>query len=230
MGRLVHLRHTAPPIVRAAAAGYCLVDYSCPDNSGAWLCREFAPEVDAGLVCVIRVAGEHLFHKTRALNLGARRAIDAGARVLCFSDADTLLGPKSLETMQRLAGPGRFLIVPREANGKSLRSLSGVLVVSAQDFERVGGYDTEFIGWGSEDIAMRLKLHLVAGLEAVELPHGTARALQHSDRMRTLYSEDSDLNRNSERNHALLRCFVERWTGAGLEALPEAAKALLFRP
>lgn len=228
MGRLAHLRLTAPGIIAQERVGYCLSDFSCPDASGTWLEREFSDQVSAGRVCSVRCPGETLFHKTRALNRGARRALDAGAELLCFSDADTLLLPESFGAMCRLLAPGRFLIAGRGRDGRSVRSLTGLLAVTAGDFRRSGGYDEEFKGWGSEDIAMRLKLHLCHGLEALELPTGLVRPIPHSNYLRTRYAEERDLVRNARRNEALLRTYVERWTGRAYDQLPASARALVF--
>src|SRR3954469_164023 len=91
MGRLAFLRQTLPAFLRQPAMRYCLVDYSCPEGCGAWVERDFPAEVASGRLAIERVAGEAHFHKTRAHNLGARRAVAAGAEVLCFLDADTLV-------------------------------------------------------------------------------------------------------------------------------------------
>lgn len=230
MGRLAHLRLTAPPIIESGLARYCLVDFSCPDRSGAWLSSRYPEGVGEGRVLVVACPGERIFHKTRALNLGARAAIARGARRLCFADADTLFGAGALSGIVHRSVAGEFMIAAPAASGRSQASASGFLVVASEDFEQAGGYDEEFIGWGSEDIAMRLKLHLTVGLSAVELPAGSLQPIPHSHRLRTEFASERDLQRNALRNEALLRTLVERWTGRGLHELPASARALLFRP
>jgi len=228
MGRLAHLKLTAPRIIESGI-GYCLVDFSCPDQAGGWLRATYARAVSAESVCVVDCPGESTFHKTRALNAGARHTIQTGADVLCFADADTLFAPGSLARIRELVTPGRFVIAPRAATGRSARSLTGLLAVAARDFERAGGYDEEFVGWGGEDVAMRLKLHLVAGLTPVEVARGELYGIPHSDWMRCRFSVDRDLMSNARRNDALLHRCVERWTGRTMRELPESAQELLFR-
>jgi hypothetical protein len=230
MGRLAHLRHTAPLIIESGAVRYCLVDFSCPDRSGEWLKAAYPDATRDGSLCIVDCPGESTFHKTRAQNSGAWRAIEAGAKWLCFADADTLFRTESFTRIRELALPGRFLIAPRALNGKSIRSLTGLLVVASRDFERSGGYDEAFVGWGGEDVAMRLKLHLSAGLTPVELPPGLVHGIPHSDWLRARFCVDRDLISNARKNDALLHQLVERWTGHGTAELPPSARELLFHP
>lgn len=44
-----------------------------------------------------------------------------------------------------------------------LVSWAGVLMVRREDFEKVGGYDERFVGWGHEDVAFRIKLDVEIG-------------------------------------------------------------------
>lgn len=227
MGRLAHLRLTAPRVVESSDVGYCLVDYSCPDQAGRWLLQSHPEPCAEGRAKVVTCPGQRLFHKTRALNLGARAAIEAGAEYLCFADADTLFAPGSFERIRGLLAPGRFWMAATRA-GRSVRSLTGLLIVSAGDFERSGGYDEDFVGWGSEDIAMRLKLHLVIGLGASWLPAGTVAAIPHTDRLRTRHAADPDLLSNARRNEEVLMRLVQAWTGRPFSELPASARELLF--
>jgi hypothetical protein len=100
MGRRAFLQKTAPAILTQAAARqarYCLVDYSCPDACGDWLASHHAAHVAGGTAHVVAVPGRTFFHKTVALNRGARAALDAGAAALCFADADTWFAADALE-------------------------------------------------------------------------------------------------------------------------------------
>jgi hypothetical protein len=232
MGRLAFVKQTVPTIIgelsgqlaRAArpAIYYCLVDFSCPDASGAWLEKEYPNLVEAGRVRVVRAPGQMFFHKTVALNLGARAALAAGADALCFVDADTSLRPEAFERIFALAGRGRFLVVDRAPGGASVPSLTGLLAVSAEDFRRAGGYAEAFEDWGSEDLEMRLRLHLRYGLEPVFLPPALFSALAHGNWLRSRFHRERDIARSAVRNYAELARLVRQWTGAELEALGDA--------
>ena len=229
MGRLAHLRLSAPMAIAQRCATYCLVDYSCPQRTGAWVQGAFVAELAGGQVRVVSCEGERFFHKTRALNAGARCALESGARALCFADADTLFEPGSLARIRaELDSGGRFVIAHRGRSGGDARSLTGLLALSSADFLRSGGYDEGFETWGSEDIEMRLRLHLVCSLQAVRLAPGLVRAIPHSNALRMRYAKQGSLSRSAISNEGRLSARVEAWTGKRLEQLPASARSLLF--
>jgi hypothetical protein len=231
MGRLPFVKRTAPALLAQAGGGsfcYCLVDFSCPDHCGDWLERAYPELVARGGASVVRVLDRAFFHKTAALNLGACAALEAGARALCFADADTLLRPGAIDAIAASVGPGRFLVADRSPGGASVPSLTGLLGVAAEDFRRAGGFDETFEDWGSEDIEMRLRLHLVHGIEPVFLPADLFSPLGHGNWLRTRFYRQLDIRRSAARNGEQLRSLVRRWTGRELEEMPETAQRLLF--
>jgi hypothetical protein len=234
MGRRAFLEQTIASIrgvEETAPLGYCLVDFSCPDRAGDWLEAKYPDDIRSGATIVVRVEGREFFHKTEALNLGARAAIEQGARHLCFADADTMFAPGAFAEIAARTGGRRFLIASGEAGtGSSVPSLTGLLVVASDDFVRAGGYDEAFADWGSEDVELRLRLHLRLGLEAVPLPSGLAWPLKHGDWTRSRFHRERDLRKSATRNYLLLQERVRQWTGQAMENLPESAKQLLFVP
>ncbi len=172
MGRLAHLRETAPRVV--AQMDYCLVDYGCPEDCGTFV-REHYPRA-----LVETVRGVEYFNKSRAHNLGARRAIAAGFTYLCFLDADTLIGPDFAAYVEQAMAKETFLIAPIDDP-----NLCGLLVVAAEQFLRVRGFDEGYDGWGHEDVDMRLRLRLVAGMDFAEIPGEHVSSLPHPDSLRT---------------------------------------------
>jgi hypothetical protein len=195
MGRLSFVKHTAAAILERAGTGslcYCLVDFSCPDQCGAWLESTYPQLIARGDARVVRVPDRAYFHKTAALNLGADAALQAGARALCFSDADTLVLPAAVDAVAASVAPGRFLVIDRRPGGASVPSLTGLLGVAAADFRRAGGFDEAFEDWGAEDLEMRLRLHLVHGLEPVFLPADLFAPLDHGNWLRTRFHRERD--------------------------------------
>lgn len=206
MGRLAHLKKNYPAFPKPCV----VVDYSCPGHSGDWAEAEGAD--------VVRVPGEAHFHKTRALNLGAARALVLGADRLCFLDADTQVAPSFLDFAESSA---HSLIAP-----PGDPQLVGILVTSARDFIRVGGYDERYIGWGCEDLDMRLRLHL-AGSTFETLPEGAVSSISHGDALRT--------QNYTVKNHLISRALnairmeksIREMTGQGPADLDETAKRLM---
>ena len=228
MGRLAFLRRTLPVFLQQPAMRYCLVDYACPEACGTWIERTFPAEIAAGRVAIERVTGEVHFHKTRAHNLGARRAIAAGAEILCFLDADMLLHAGLGSWLAAQAGPGRFLIAARTAAGHHVRSTGGLLVVAASDFLAAGMFDEAFRGWGGEDVEMRLRLHLGRGLGYGDVPLALIEPIPQSDAARGRFSATKDIRASERRNRLIVERKVRAWTGAGTNAVGASARRLLM--
>jgi hypothetical protein len=228
MGRLAFVKQTLPTVIADAAVRYCLVDFSCPDHAGDWLEAAHGERIQAGAMTVARVQGQQFFHKTAALNAGARAALARGARTLCFADADTAFVAGAFADIGARLTPGAFLVSERGPDGASIPSLTGLLVLAARDFERAGGYDEAFADWGSEDVEMRLRLHLRWGLAPRAIPVGLVRPLAHGDWLRTRFHRERDLRKSAARNEAMLRARLVDWTGQPLENLSQTARSLLF--
>jgi hypothetical protein len=228
MGRLAFVQRTLPTVIAQDGIGYCLVDYSCPDRAGDWLEDIHGDRIRGGTMAIERVQGRQYFHKTAALNAGARAAVARGARTLCFADADTGFAAGAFAEIATLIAPGRFLVCGRGPDGASIRSLTGLLVVAADDFQRSGGYDEAFVDWGSEDVEMRLRLHVRWGLAAATIAPRLMVPIAHGDWLRARFHRERDLRASAVRNEALLRSRLVEWTGQPIEKLSETAMRLLF--
>jgi hypothetical protein len=209
MGRLSFLRRTLPRAVKELPGRYYLVDYGCPEQSGAWVEREYREHVESGRIVVQGVTGVTEFHKTDALNQGARRAIDDGAKYLCFLDADTLVQDGFWRHIEERWNPATFLIPALD----SARSVFGVLVANAADFARLSGYDETFRGWGNEDLEMRLRLHLQGGLDYDFIPASLLGSIPHEDELRTQNYSEKDKNASFSRSWSYTIDKVRSWTG-----------------
>lgn len=229
MGRRSFLEQTVPTVLAQPGVRYCLVDYSCPDGAADWLEAVYPGEVRQGLAAVVRIPGERYFNKCRALNAGARHAIHAGARYICFLDADTLLAPGFSPWVLERLREDRFLVAARRADGRHARCTGGLLVVPARQLEVSGGFDEAFRGWGCEDLEMRLRLLLVRGLSYESIPLELLRPIPHPDELRGRYYEERSLRASNRRNLARLGHKVKQWTGERPEKLGREAVRLLVR-
>lgn len=224
-GRRKFIEQTAPTIIRQRAAGYCLVDFACPEGSADWLEAEFhgSPNVVAE-----RCSTTGSFHKTRANNAGAARVRELGARWVLFADADTLFAPRCLETILGLLDHTTFLVAGRTPDDRCIRSLTGFIALSMENFQRSGGFDEKFRDWGAEDIEYRLRLFFELGLEPVELPYGSIVPIDHEDALRTAFYEQRSLAASSARNNAQLLTKLKTWSGKGFAEQTGTAARLLF--
>lgn len=224
MGRLSFLKRTLPSVLAAVDATYCLVDYSCPERSGDWVRREYAEECRTGRIELVKSEGHATFHKAAALNVGAARAIRRGAEYLCFLDADTLVFPTLGAFIHANLEPRRFLVA---LHG---RSLFGFLVVPAREFEAQGGFDESIVGYGGEDIEMRLRLHLVAGLSYVDAPLHSLHGIHHRPALRTAHYAERNVEVSNAANLSYVRERVRTWTGTDLFELDPDIVRLYRRP
>ena len=214
MGRLSFVQQTIGRIAAHPSARYCIVDYACPDRVGDWVERAFPREVEQGRFIVERVSNRRVFNKCEAHNIGARRAMAEGAEYLCFLDADTLVEPPFFDWIAEHKEPDRFLIAGLLPDGSDLPSMTGLLVVHVRKFEEVGGFDEGFIGWGGEDVELRLRLHLVGGLEFGDVPLDLARPLPHDDVLRSKFYDEPDIAASNRRNMARIQHKIDHeWQG-----------------
>jgi hypothetical protein len=193
-----------------------VVDYSCPDRCGEWAKGAEPDAYEAGRLLIARAPDQKVFHKAKAHNMGAAAAIGLGAEHLCFLDADTLVTPGFAAWCQEHAAEGRFAIVEPAPEGGDL---TGVLLVSAKDVATHGGFDQAFVGYGKEDIEIRLRYRIVGGLEYELMPSELLSSIPHGDELRTRHYQQRDRIVSDRANLRRLHALVERWTGKKLGEL-----------
>jgi glycosyltransferase involved in cell wall biosynthesis len=208
MGRLAHLQKSLPRLVEQRAGSIVIVDYSCPQNTAAWV--ESTYEEDSHVV-VVRVEGEKTFSPSRARNRGAA-AVETPW--IFFLDADILLDGKVWFDLlaHGLNAACSWRGLPYK------EGLSGGLLVSRAAFDLVGGYDERYQGWGfeDEDICQALA---AAGILLQTFPDGLLEALQHDDRLRTQYYDTKKMWASALCNGLYMAtkwstCFLPMSTGA----------------
>lgn len=176
-GRLQHVQQTLPLIIQQAPAQIILVDYACPDNTGDWV-RENHPTVT-----VVRVTDDPGFCLPRARNIAAQHA---STPWLCFIDADIRIQPGWLDWLGRHLAPGAFYRAAAQ-NGVRDDESYGTFLCARSDFERSGGYDEAFRGWGGEDDDLYLRLREDLGLREESYPLKFVEAISHDDAQRTAF-------------------------------------------
>jgi hypothetical protein len=215
MGRLAHLKRTLPLLLDAGLR-VVLVDYSCPDRCGDWAKQAEVDALSAGSLAIARVLDQRVFHKAQAHNLGAAAAIALGAEYLCFIDADTLVTHGFADWCREHATEGRFGIVkPTPSSG----DLTGILLVSAKDVEKLGGFDESFVGYGMEDVELRVRYRIVGGLEYDLMPSALVSSIPHGNELRMRHYVLKDRRTAVSANFRRLSALVERWTGEKLGQL-----------
>ena len=212
-GRLAHLKRSLPLAVKQFGS-IVLVDWDCPDGAGAW--ASSIPQVHC-----LNIEDKPSFHKAAALNIGARAAIQVGATRLVFIDADTLLITPIRAKLEAL--DTREIAIARLSEFKYCQLL-GFLSCSVGSFQAVGGFNEDYIGWGYEDLDMRLRLLTNGGCRAVFLPETDFATIKHDTELRYKYQTDSIVS-SAARNRKLFQGklrerLADHWSRELKEALP----------
>ena len=213
MGRLEHLRRALPTWLAQPDSEVVVVDWSCPDGSGDWVKAHHA---QAG---VVRVPGRAHFNLAAARNAGAARA---SGRWLCFVDADVLLDPGFSVLVHPLLDPAAYLL-----SEGGPHELMGTVVVPADAFRAVGGYDEAIEGWGAEDHDLYTRLRW-RGLERRRYPHHVLSSIPHDESQRVAHAALKDRGLNWMVNRAYLEA---KWSYLKLreEELDLEARRDLYR-
>lgn len=199
MGRLAALRQSLEPMLGQPGTSCVVVDYSCRECAGDWV------EVNYPSARVVRVKGQTHFNLAAARNAGAR---SADTPWICFVDADVILESGFVAALSAVLAPGGYYRVVSGDGG-----IGGTFACARADFERVGGYDEVYRGWGEEDNDLYDALGFV-GLEQRSLPPALLRHLAHDDDVRTRFYPVAD----RLLGHAVNRVYrILKWDTARLQ-------------
>jgi hypothetical protein len=184
---------TSLPNTLAQCDRLVVVDFGCPDHSGALVAEEARKLRASDRVHVVMVSREDAprWHASRARNVGGRAAAERypGAR-LVFVDADVRV-QQGFGDWAREMPTGSFGVAGRTVGG-DVRDLCGLLVVDAEPWLATGGYLEAIEAYGSEDIEMRDRLWH-SGLDCARIPLPCLAHIPHPDRPRTQFHVVRDL-------------------------------------
>lgn len=204
MGRLAHLQLTLAKVVAQRDSSCVVVDYSCPERCGEWV------EANYPQVRVVRVPGKTTFNRSPAANAGSRAV---NAPWICFFDCDILFESSFAEKVLPLLQPGHYY------GPYPIRDLGtyGTFICSREDFERVGGYDEVYEGWGQRDLDLYHALEF-AGVKRRVFSSSLLRHIPHDDESRTKFHDIKKLRINHSTNaiYRLAKFDVMQLTGGVL--------------
>jgi glycosyltransferase involved in cell wall biosynthesis len=170
--RLPHLKQTLPGMIKQSSSEVIVVDYGCEQGTAAWVAEAFSA------VKVVRVDDDSDFCAARARNIGAKHATTG---LLCFVDADVILNIDLGKWLEENYGDRKLFLSGDNRNP----DLVGFAACSKELFERVGGYDEAFRGWGGEDRDLYERLEFL-GLEIAFIPDEALTPIKHGDEIRQL--------------------------------------------
>jgi len=193
MGRLSHLQQSLPRMVEQPNCCCVVVDYSCPEQAGDWVERNF-PQVK-----VVRCPGHQVFHRSAAKNAGA---FAAQTPSICLIDADVLLVSEFSQRLLAMLKPGEFYRAGSIGEGTG-----GTMICGRQDFARVGGHDMQYQHWGEEDDDLCDALRF-AGVSERAFPTTLIQHIEHGDETRMQFHA----TQNRQQSHLINRLYrVAKW-------------------
>lgn len=220
-----------PPYVRGQSSRRTIHD---------WVCDRYWHHFPDAAIFESDCAAKK-FNRAEARNLAVRGAFAGGADVVLVADADVtfnttaiLSGLRSMEkwpeqvkwftpyteyvkanrraTAQILDGDDLFQLHERDLGWRTNTGTAGLMLVSREAWETIGGYDATFTEWGWEDwavvVALETLVHGVTRTHAtcVHLEHDRARdRVRQKARMEPLYEPYRQAHGNPEAMRALLR-------------------------
>jgi glycosyltransferase involved in cell wall biosynthesis len=192
-GRLEHLRQSLPRALAQPDTEVIVVDYDCPDGTGAAVARDFPA------ARLVAVTDAPLLNVARARNLGAAAA---KGEWLIFLDADILIAPAFTVDLESFLQKGHVLRFG--ASKGRVTGTNGSCVLHGEDYAASGGYDEAMECYGGEDDDLYFRLDLL-GVKTVRLDLALIDAVvPHDDAARVRFTRYRSKIRHQRVNSAYI--------------------------
>ena len=184
-GRTQHLEKTLPRnLADNDNCKFVLLDYASQDHLVDYLKRRHYDSIAIGKLVVYSFPTAGKFHMAHAKNMAHRCGMLERADVLCNLDADNFTCPSFADYIgEQFADAKDIFLWSRMIKGQFRRGISGRIVVRANDFLKVGGYDEKYDVWSPDDKDFNFRLRML-GLTPVEIEPKFLDAVSHNDKMR----------------------------------------------
>jgi glycosyltransferase involved in cell wall biosynthesis len=197
-GRLEHVKQTSRSFLDGSDknTSYLVVDYGCPEKTGQWIKDILSGTGRADALIMNPQTSQ--FHKTIALNAGARHAIgEMQAQYLLFFDADTIIHSGFIQKLIPLLSPDRFIFVDPRSDTKDL---TGLIVIHQKLFRESGGFEESFRNWGAEDLEFRLRLYAKHNKLFDVVDGEFLGSIPHDNELRTQFYSEKDPKISNAKN------------------------------
>lgn len=168
-GRLAFLKRALPQML-ATGLPTIVVDFDCPQGTRGFLAENHPA------VRVAAVDDKPGFNAAMARNVGAQSST---SDMILFLDCDVVLS----DAFAGFLDETEFSDHAFFTCDLSVQDLTGSCLVSRSWFDRIGGYDEMFTGWGYEDVDLYRRLE-ARGLQHRFFPPRLMAAIPHSDAIR----------------------------------------------
>jgi len=181
MGRLEHIKKTLLKNIRDnddyPDIEFVLLDYNSNDGLEQWVREHCARELASGRLVYYQTKKPDHFHMARAKNIAHDLAT---GEILCNVDADNFTGKDFAYYINSVFDrEPRSLLV----HDLVVKGCGGRIVISADDFRALGGYNEIMTGWGYEDRDFILRAERL-GLKESVIPAYFLNTIRHGDGLR----------------------------------------------
>jgi hypothetical protein len=172
--RLHHLQQTLPHNLakhNRADVEFIVLDYNSEDGLSTWISDTFQSEIASGQLKCLRTTEPQCFHMAHAKNVVHRAASND---VVCNLDADNYVTAEFTAYLLNLFEQSESVI----ASGFGETGFFGRVALTKRWFERLGGYDENFHGWGYDDEDLIARAQAM-GLTVHQLPPQFETVIAH---------------------------------------------------
>jgi hypothetical protein len=205
--RLEHLKQTLPANLRDNPDGegyeveFVLLNYGDDQGLDDWVkeTAEIRDAIEAGRLIYAK-SEQPVFRMAHAKNMAHRLAT---GDILCNLDADNFTGPHFAAALADFFKKyPESVINPSHRISRAFppeeRGFFGRIAIRRSDFERLGGYDERFEGWGYEDTDFTRRARLI-GLRFYRFENlEYLRIITHSNEMRAANLFDNEEDKEAE--------------------------------
>lgn len=179
---------------------FVLLDYNSSDGLESWVRDKCGKYLESGVLKYHRTTKPAFFHMAHAKNMAHGLAT---GDILCSLDADNFTNKNFAFFINFIheKNPDSVGVSAWGNHKKSrLSDFGGRIFLSRENFDKIGGYDENFIGWGYEDLDFKQRA-VNLGLKMVSMPVYFLDCIEHRDSLRErnmpLSKKESNL-RNKE--------------------------------
>jgi hypothetical protein len=203
MNRIHHIKQTLPANIRNNTdqnTNFLILDYHSSDGLQEYVTEFFSDELGTGRLQLYRYEQAEYFSHAHSRNMAVALS---DAELVCNVDADNFTGKDFDVFLQSQFHQRGDCVVTALSNENKSYGAFGRMCTSKKAFQRVGGYDETFTGYGFEDYDLIRRLE-ASGLEKIlineesflkTLPHGnTVRIAEqwNNKKFKRLYRQQLD--------------------------------------
>lgn len=196
MNRIEHLQQTLPYninlIKKYNNVELSLVNYDSKDNMHEYVITTFKEEIDNKILKYTKVENRDFFCSKKSKNIAHKYST---GDILVNLDADNFLTDSVIKEIIKNFNENKNYLFHCGYN-------EGFIVISRENFFKLGGYNEKMKDWGFEDVDLvQRAYYLLGGLTFKYLSDELVNRIEHSDELRLSNLESKNITINECNNY-----------------------------